>query len=141
MCFGWDSFCFGGCFVFQTFIYLTLIFHVCIYLKNTSHTSQYRQQANDTGNLIHTTGHIPGGKRGQAGFWGQSNTNSLSLPHSCPKTHLSWASLVFVFLGFFFVTWFPQRFPCFQPSTPHEPRAHQWRGSLAHPQLPDFRTL
>lgn len=33
----------GGCFVFQTFIYLTLIFHVCIYLKNPSHTSQYRQ--------------------------------------------------------------------------------------------------
>ena len=32
----------GFCwFFFQTFIYLTLIFYMCIYKKNTSHISQH----------------------------------------------------------------------------------------------------
>lgn len=50
VCIRWDSFLgfFWGGLVFQTFIYLTLVFHVCVciyiyitYIYNTSHTSQY----------------------------------------------------------------------------------------------------
>lgn len=90
----WDSFWFGGGMFFQTFIYLTLVFHFSVpdnrpMILVTSSTSQAT---------------YPGSAEGAGmDFWGQSHTNSVSLPPPRSKSSPFLGQLWFSCL----LTWFP----------------------------------
>lgn len=111
----------SGVFCFSN-IYLPHTYFSCVYIFKKIHLTLLNTDNRPmiTGNLIHTTSHIPKEKR----FWGQSNTNSVS-PTPVQKLTFSGAFLVWGFFGFFFF-WSPgslRGFPASNPA-PHMSPEH-----------------